>query len=203
MSVRIPCSALAAVFVLAGCVSTPPEVPRDRVVLLPGQDGTTGRLAVTASAGTTVLDEAYGTASVTSAGNVARSTGDAAAVRREFGVVLAALPPRPVSHTLYFESGTERLAPDSETAARAILLEIAGRPVADIVVIGHTDTAGESSFNDALSVRRAESVRARLIELGGAAGRIKATGRGERELAVPTPDETHEPRNRRVELIVR
>ncbi|MGD9603564.1 MAG: OmpA family protein, partial [Gammaproteobacteria bacterium] len=188
---------------LAGCASTPPEVPRDRVVLLPGADGRTGRLAVTAGAGSTVLDQAYGTASVSSAGNVARGTGDAAAIRREFGTVLSALPPRPVAHTLYFESGTEQLAADSETTARAILLEIAGRPVADIVVIGHTDTAGESSFNDTLSVRRAESVRARLIELGGAAGRIKATGRGERELAVPTPDEVHEPRNRRVELIVR
>ena len=70
-------------------------------------------------------------------------------------------------------------------------------------MIGHTDTVGELVYNDHLSLQRADMVRARLIQLGGVATRISTAGRGERELAVETPAEIHEPRNRRAELNVR
>lgn len=184
---------------LAGCASA----PADRVILLPGPDGKLGKLAVTSAAGATVLDRAYGTAAVSTAGKVASNRSDEAAIRREFGTALAALPPRPVSHTLYFEHDSDLLTQESEAAAQAILIEIAARPIADIIVIGHTDTVGELVYNDHLSLQRADMVRARLIQLGGVATRISTAGRGERELAVETPAEIHEPRNRRAELNVR
>ncbi len=196
-------SAAGLLILLTGCASVPVEHAADRVVLLPGPDGRLGKLAVTSSAGATVLDQAYGIAAVSTAGKVANSRGDEAVVRRDFATTLAALPPRPVSHTLYFEHDSDRLTPASEVAAQAILVEIAARPVADIIVIGHTDTVGELVYNDQLSLQRANAVRARLIQLGGAAGRISAAGRGERELAVETRDDMHEPRNRRAELNVR
>lgn len=195
--------ALALGMLLSGCANVPVETQADRVVLLPGAGGKVGRLAVTSTGGATVLDSAYGAAAVSTAGNVARAEADAASVQRDFGAALAALPPRPVSHTLYFESEQNHLTPESEADARATLMEIAARPVADILLVGHTDTAGTEAFNDALSIERATVVRDLLVQLGGAAGRIKITGRGERELAVQTPDETHEARNRRVEMIVR
>jgi outer membrane protein OmpA-like peptidoglycan-associated protein len=184
---------------LVGCAGAPVE----RVILLPGPDGRLGKLAVTSAAGATVLDSAYGTAEVMTSGKLASRAGDAATIRRDFGVALAALPPRPVSHTLYFLSDSDRMTVESEAAAQTILREIALRPIAEIVVIGHTDTAGDLTYNDGLSRQRAEAVRTRLIALGGAATRISAEGRGERELAIGTADETPEPRNRRVELIVR
>ena len=77
------------------------------------------------------------------------------------------------------------------------------RSGAELVVIGHTDTVGSQSSNDALSLRRAQQVRNLYIQSGFPAARIEAVGRGERELAVPTPDETDEPRNRRVEILLR
>jgi outer membrane protein OmpA-like peptidoglycan-associated protein len=52
-------------------------------------------------------------------------------------------------------------------------------------------------------MRRAERVRSELEKLGVAAASITVLGRGERQLLVPTPDERHEPRNRRVEIEVR
>ena len=73
----------------------------------------------------------------------------------------------------------------------------------ELVVIGHTDTVGSQASNDALSLRRAQEVRDLYIQGGFPAARIEAVGRGERELAVPTPDETAEPRNRRVEILLR
>jgi len=46
-------------------------------------------------------------------------------------------------------------------------------------------------------------VRLALIRLGILADDVHAISRGKRALAVPTPDGTPEPRNRRVEIIVR
>ena len=70
-------------------------------------------------------------------------------------------------------------------------------------MIGHTDTVGSLAFNDKLSLARAERLRETLVKLGIAPERIQATGRGKRELLVPTEDNTPEPRNRRVEISVR
>ena len=95
------------------------------------------------------------------------------------------------------------LTADSAALARTVLAEIAARPVADVVVIGHTDRAGELDYNDRLSRQRAEALRARLVELGGDPARISVAGRGEREPLVPTGDGVAEPRNRRAELSVR
>jgi outer membrane protein OmpA-like peptidoglycan-associated protein len=84
-----------------------------------------------------------------------------------------------------------------------VFAEIKRRPLPDIVVIGHTDTIGSRGYNDRLSLARAERMREMLVERGIPAGRIQARGRGEREPLVATPDEVHEPRNRRVEINVR
>jgi outer membrane protein OmpA-like peptidoglycan-associated protein len=46
-------------------------------------------------------------------------------------------------------------------------------------------------------------VRETLIQLGLQSAFIRAVGQGERAPLVPTPDEQPEPRNRRVEVIVR
>jgi OmpA-OmpF porin, OOP family len=71
------------------------------------------------------------------------------------------------------------------------------------VVVGHTDRQGSLEYNDGLSLRRAERVRAQLVRIGIAGERIGVAGRGERAPLVPTEDGVAEPRNRRVEIIVR
>jgi outer membrane protein OmpA-like peptidoglycan-associated protein len=73
----------------------------------------------------------------------------------------------------------------------------------ELVITGHTDTVGTGPQNDDLSRRRAQQVRQMFIERQFPAARIEAVGRGERELAVPTADETDEPINRRVVIEVR
>jgi outer membrane protein OmpA-like peptidoglycan-associated protein len=85
----------------------------------------------------------------------------------------------------------------------AIFAEIAKRPVPDVLVVGHTDAVGGDQYNDALSRQRADVIRAGLIQNGIAPENILAVGRGKRELLVPTPDGVAEPRNRRVEIVVR
>jgi outer membrane protein OmpA-like peptidoglycan-associated protein len=70
-------------------------------------------------------------------------------------------------------------------------------------VVGHTDRVGSLTYNDALSLRRAERVRTGFVQMGIPREQISVAGRGEREPIVPTEDEVAEPRNRRVEITVR
>ena len=67
---------------------------------------------------------------------------------------------------------------------------------------GHTDTTGDDQTNLALSQRRAAAVVDYLASRYGVdRARLIAVGMGKGGLAVPTPDQTAEPRNRRVVVI--
>ncbi|MGB7541495.1 MAG: OmpA family protein [Burkholderiales bacterium] len=175
----------------------------DLVVLLPGQNGKVGAVVVHTSKGDTVLDRAYAAASSTPGGEVNRETEDEAQVKRVFGSALAAQPPRPISFTLYFLSGTDEFTEETKQEVQRLLAEMARRQAPDITVIGHTDLAGGDPPNDALSLQRAERVKEILVGLGIPAERILTAGRGKRDPVVPTPDGISEPRNRRVEISVR
>jgi outer membrane protein OmpA-like peptidoglycan-associated protein len=70
-------------------------------------------------------------------------------------------------------------------------------------VIGHTDTVGDSRDNEQLSLARAKSIASLLKEAKLDADKIVVESHGEKNLLVPTPDNTDEPRNRRVEITVR
>jgi len=69
-----------------------------------------------------------------------------------------------------------------------------------ILVWGHTDTAGPGPYNQRLSDRRAQTVARYLEGKGVSRSRLAVQGFGETRLAVQTPDNTPEQRNRRVEI---
>jgi outer membrane protein OmpA-like peptidoglycan-associated protein len=195
--------ALAAAGGCARPVLAPPAAPADLVVLLPAREGPTGALSVSRGAEQQVLSAPYASARVAPAGPIDMGATTPAEVERLFGEALSALPSRPMSVLLYFLEGKDELTPDSRQVVDRVVAEIAGRPAAEVVVIGHTDRVGSVAFNDALSLRRAQRVRDDLVRLGVGADRIEVAGRGEREPLVPTEDEVAEPRNRRVEISVR
>jgi outer membrane protein OmpA-like peptidoglycan-associated protein len=67
---------------------------------------------------------------------------------------------------------------------------------------GHTDTVGSAELNRSLSERRAEAVVDFISrKFGVQPDRLQAVGMGEEGLLVPTPPQTPEPRNRRVQVI--
>ena len=77
------------------------------------------------------------------------------------------------------------------------------RPAVDISIIGHTDTVGAADQNRELALTRARAVAGLLTAGGLQALAISVESHGESNLLVKTPDETPEPRNRRVEITVR
>lgn len=182
---------------LAACAS-------ETIVLLPDEDGSTGTVAVLSEDGQerALITDAYETASVSSS-SVSTKTQDADSVASEYGNLLDGLPPPPKSFLLYFIEGTSLLIESSKAVLPSIFDEIEERPGAQVQVTGHTDTVGKQEDNDTLSRKRATAIRDWLIDQGMDASLISAVGRGERELLVETADETPEPANRRVQIIVR
>ena len=150
-----------------------------------------------------VIDSAYGAQRLRSDGTMEAGRIEDTDVQRLFGTTLDALPGRPTSYTLYFLEGKDELTPESQAQLDSVFAELQRRPLPDIVVIGHTDTVGSLDFNDKLSRARADRMRELLIERGLPGERIQATGRGMRELLIPTDENISEPRNRRVEINVR
>ena len=58
-------------------------------------------------------------------------------------------------------------------------------------------------MNVELGLRRATTIRGRLIEAGVASSMIEVSSHGEADLLIKTADDVAEPRNRRVEITVR
>jgi outer membrane protein OmpA-like peptidoglycan-associated protein len=186
---------------LAACAQ--PRAPsRDTVVLLPEKDGRQTAVIVHNGGKEVTLDTPYAGAR-TGAADVQGYKSTPAEVQAAFGPALAALPPRPLSFQLYFVEGGDVFTDETKRTVERIFSEIARRPAPEIAVVGHTDRVGSDQSNDALSLRRAELVRRELISRGIAPENIQASGRGEREPLVPTAKGITEPRNRRVEIIVR
>ena len=86
---------------------------------------------------------------------------------------------------------------------RELLVFIKSRTVPDVTVIGHTDTTGAAPANVELGRVRGSMVRDRLVAVGLEERVVSVASHGEADLLVPTPDETPEPKNRRLEVSVR
>ena len=188
---------LAALLVLGGCATS-----QDIIVLLPDKDGKVGKVFVHNPKGDVTLDSAYATAR-TSGSSTKRDTASKEELKDVFGSALTAMPPRPISFSLYFESGTDEFTDQSRQELKRVLAEMARRQAPEITVIGHTDQVGPDPTNDALSLQRAERVKSILVGMGISPDRILTAGRGRREPLVRTADGVAEPRNRRVEISVR
>lgn len=187
-------AALAAL--LTGCAAN------ERIILLPEHDGRPTSVVVKQGDREMVLDRPYAAAELSLA-DPWRYSATPEEVQSTFGAALAAQPTRAAHFTLYFIEGSDDLTEDSKQILESMFADLAKRAVADVLVVGHTDAVGSDQYNDALATKRAQAVRSALIARGIPAEDVVAFGRGKRELLVPTRDGFAEPRNRRVEIVVR
>ena len=84
---------------------------------------------------------------------------------------------------------------DLATKVKAINLEV-------VIAIGHTDSIGADAYNQKLSVRRAESVKAYLVSKGVEPNRIYTEGKGEKQPVASNKTKDGRAKNRRVEIEV-
>lgn len=109
----------------------------------------------------------------------------------------------PPSYIVFFDMGkavvsTRGLATIREAAAAA------RKPDTKAVeVTGHTDRAGAERSNEALSLRRARTVRDLLVKQGVPEAIISVQGAGETKPFMATEDGANAPENRRVEIVVK
>lgn len=129
--------------------------------------------------------------------------------RGAFNTALAQLEARPVAaaprpapqvselNQVYFEFDSASLTPEGQrSVAQAASQILAARPD-QVVVQGHTDTAGTEGYNQELAAERAQAVARELAAQGVPPGRIETQALGESQLAVATPDGVPQPQNRR------
>ncbi len=137
------------------------------------------------------------------------STGAAAPAAAAQQPRVAANRPAPgsapsIDLTVNFETGSAVLTPDAMRTLDELGRALASKQLAGyrFRIEGHTDTVGPRDYNRLLSERRAAAVAAYITKKFGVdPSRLQPVGMGEEGLLVPTPDQTPEPRNRRVQVI--
>jgi outer membrane protein OmpA-like peptidoglycan-associated protein len=108
-----------------------------------------------------------------------------------------------LSADVLFDFDKAELKPAAEEKLSQVLTVVNSRPGSQVAIEGHTDVRGEPDYNQALSERRAESVRQWLVGRGIAAERVAATGAGESRPLSPGESEAEHQKNRRVEIRIR
>ncbi len=71
-----------------------------------------------------------------------------------------------------------------------------------IIAVGHTDSVGSDAYNQKLSVRRSEAVKAYLVSKGIEKNRVYTEGKGEKQPVASNKTAEGRAKNRRVEIEV-
>ena len=106
------------------------------------------------------------------------------------------------SYLVFFDFDSAQLTPEARQVVAAAAADALQGRTTRIDVTGHTDRSGSAQYNQALSVRRGETVRRELVADGVADGLIVTRGVGESDPLVATADGVREPQNRRVEIVL-
>ena len=191
---------LLVLLIISGCATV-----KDTVVLVHDADGRVGKLTVTTEGGTQTLAVANTMVVVTGSEKNPSDPKkvDQSRIDSLFTDSIKALPTEPVSLLFFFLNDTTELTAESKSHIPEVLSLVNKREFYEISIIGHTDTTGSDEYNMRLSSARAESVRETLLSGGLRSDRIELRYHGKRDPIIPTGDNVREPRNRRVEFIVK
>ena len=178
---------------------------RSTFVLLPDPGGKVGAISVTNPQGTQTLNQARQSIIVNSKTEAPGKTEtmEEKKIRYLFGKVIAIQPVEPTKFIFSFMFDSIELRPDSEGLLGKVVETALSKKSMDIRISGHTDRSGKAKYNYKLSLRRASYIQGLLEKRGIDPAFITTTSHGEGDPLVPTADKVYEPRNRRVEVIVR
>jgi OOP family OmpA-OmpF porin len=101
-----------------------------------------------------------------------------------------------------FDFDKSVVKPEGKSKLDDLAAKIRGINLEVVIAIGHTDSIGSDAYNQKLSVRRAESVKAYLVSKGIEANRVYTEGKGKKQPVADNKTREGRAKNRRVELEV-
>jgi outer membrane protein OmpA-like peptidoglycan-associated protein len=110
---------------------------------------------------------------------------------------MAAAPPPPTHFAVFFDFNRATLTDEAREVVKNAVNVAQQTGMVRIKITGHTDTVGSEGYNDRLSVRRAESVKAEMVADGLSPMQISVEGKGFHDPLVSTGPGVREPQNRR------
>ena len=116
--------------------------------------------------------------------------------------------PKPVAEKVTFAADVlfdfdkSVVKPDGKAKLDDLAAKVRGINLEVVIAIGHADSIGSDAYNQKLSVRRAESVKAYLVSKGIEANRVYTEGKGEKQPVADNRTREGRAKNRRVEIEV-
>ena len=102
----------------------------------------------------------------------------------------------------FFDFDKAVLKPEGKAKLDDLVGKIQGINLEVIIAVGHTDSVGTDTYNQKLSVRRAEAVKAYLVSKGIEKNRVYTEGKGEKQPVADNKTAEGRAKNRRVEIEV-
>ena len=116
--------------------------------------------------------------------------------------------PKPVAEKVTFAADVlfdfdkSVVKPEGKSKLDDLSGKVRGVNLEVVIAIGHADSIGSDAYNQKLSVRRAESVKAYLVSKGIEPNRIYTEGKGEKQPVADNKTKEGRAKNRRVEIEV-
>ena len=120
----------------------------------------------------------------------------------------APAPAAPVSEKVtfaadaFFDFDKATLKPEGRAKLDEVVKKVAGLNLEVIIAVGHTDSVGSDAYNQSLSLRRSEAVKAYLTSKGIDKSRVYSEGKGEKQPVADNKTAEGRAKNRRVEIEV-
>jgi outer membrane protein OmpA-like peptidoglycan-associated protein len=103
---------------------------------------------------------------------------------------------------LLYDFDSDQIRAEAGTNLRSLAASLDKYPDTDLLIVGHTDSQGTDSYNQALSQRRADAASSYLAAQGVNATRLRTLGRGESEPVASNDVDSGRQLNRRVEIAI-
>ena len=102
----------------------------------------------------------------------------------------------------FFDFDKAVLKPEGKAKLDDLTSKIKGINLEVIIAVGHTDSVGSDDYNQKLSIRRSEAVKAYLVSSGVEKNRVYTEGKGEKQPIADNKTSEGRAKNRRVEIEV-
>ncbi len=102
----------------------------------------------------------------------------------------------------FFDFDKATLKPEGKAKLDDLQSKLGGINLEVIIAVGHTDSVGTEAYNQKLSIRRAEAVKAYLVSKGIETNRVYTEGKGKAQPVADNKTAAGRAQNRRVEIEV-